>query len=85
MKKPETIDDYLSTLPIEVKAVLEQVRTTIAKAAPDAVEIISYAIPTFYHRGNLVHFAAFKSHIGFYATPTGHLANPCRGNSLLKL
>ncbi len=51
---------------------MEQVRATIKTAAPDAEETIAYAIPTFKLKGNLVHFAAFKNHIGFYATPTGH-------------
>lgn len=50
---------------------LESIRITIRKAAPDATEAISYAIPTFKLNGNLVHFAAFKNHIGFYPTPTG--------------
>lgn len=74
MKKPESIDDYILMQPTDVQEVLQQVRTTIAKAAPNAVEIISYAMPTFYQKGNLVHFAAFKKHIGFYAMPTGHEA-----------
>ncbi|MFN0032672.1 MAG: iron chaperone [Flavobacteriales bacterium] len=74
MTKPETIEDYIRMQPADVQEVLQQVRSTIAKAEPDAVEIISYAIPTFYLKGNLVHFAAFKSHIGFYATPAGHEA-----------
>ncbi|MCI0495078.1 DUF1801 domain-containing protein [candidate division KSB1 bacterium] len=51
--------------------ILEQIRTTIRKAAPDAEETINYQIPTFTLHGNLVHFAAFKKHIGFYPTPSG--------------
>ncbi|HEX6224031.1 MAG TPA: DUF1801 domain-containing protein, partial [Chryseolinea sp.] len=50
---------------------LQQVRKTIHLSAPEAEEAISYAIPTFKLNGNLVHFAAFKNHIGFYPAPTG--------------
>lgn len=70
--KPTSIDEYIAGFPKEVQQVLEQVRATIKTAAPDAEETIAYAIPTFKLKGNLVHFAAFKNHIGFYATPTGH-------------
>ncbi|MBC8032583.1 MAG: DUF1801 domain-containing protein [Chitinophagaceae bacterium] len=66
------IDAYIAGFPKDVQKVLEQVRSTIKRAAPDAEEAISYAIPTFKYHGNLVHFAAFKSHIGFYATPSGN-------------
>ena len=69
--KPNTIDEYIAGFPESVQLVLEQVRTTIQTAAPEAKETISYAIPTFTLNGNLVHFAAFKNHIGFYPTPTG--------------
>jgi uncharacterized protein YdhG (YjbR/CyaY superfamily) len=72
--KPATIDEYIASFPEEIQIVLEKVRQTIQKAAPDAKETISYGIPTFTLNGNLVHFAAFKNHIGFYATPTGHEA-----------
>ncbi len=75
MTKPNNIDEYIAGFPKEVQATLEQVRSTIKAAAPDATEAISYALPTFKLNGsNLVHFAAFKNHIGFYATPTGHEA-----------
>ena len=50
---------------------MEEIRATIKAAAPDAKEKISYQMPTFEMKGNLVHFAAFKNHIGFYPTPTG--------------
>lgn len=71
--KPAEIDEYIATFPKDVQKVLEQVRAAIKKAAPGAEQTISYAIPTFKLNGsNLVHFAAFKNHIGFYATPTGH-------------
>lgn len=73
--KPATIDDYIAGFPADTQEILQTVRSTIQKAAPEATETISYAIPTFSFNGkHLVHFAAFKSHIGFYATPTGHEA-----------
>jgi uncharacterized protein YdhG (YjbR/CyaY superfamily) len=62
----KTIDAYISTFPEEVQEILEKVRQTIQKAAPEATEAMSYQIPTFKLSGNLVHFAAFKNHIGFY-------------------
>jgi len=65
-------DDYIAGFPKEIQAMLEQIRATISKVAPKAEEAIKYAIPTFVLNGkNLVHFAAFKNHIGFYPTPTG--------------
>ena len=66
-----TIDEYIATFPAEVQAVLQKVRETIRAAAPEATEAISYQMPTFKLNGNLVHFAAFKSHIGFYPVPSG--------------
>lgn len=72
--KPENIDAYIAGFPEPVRKVLEQVRTTIRQAAPEAEEAIRYAIPTFQLQGDLVHFAAFKNHVGFYATPSGHEA-----------
>lgn len=68
---PETIDEYIAAFPPAVRAILEKMRLTIRKAAPEATERISYRIPTFYLNGNLVHFAAFKHHIGFYPTSSG--------------
>ena len=68
---PKSIDEYIAGFPQDVRAVLERVRTTIRKAAPSAEEKISYQIPTFTLKGNLVYFAAFKKHIGFYPVPTG--------------
>ncbi len=65
------IDTYISSFPDEVQIILEEIRTTIRQAAPDAVETIKYAMPTFVLNGNLVHFAAFKNHIGFYPVPSG--------------
>lgn len=70
-----TIDDYIITFPKEKQQLLDQLRATIRQAAPDAVESISYGMPTFKLMGRpLVYFAAYKNHIGFYATPTGHAA-----------
>lgn len=68
---PTTIDEYIAGYPPDVQAILQQIRQTIREAAPDAEEAISYQLPTFRLHGNLVHFGAFKSHLGFYPTPTG--------------
>jgi uncharacterized protein YdhG (YjbR/CyaY superfamily) len=68
---PKNIDDYIAGFPAEVQEILEKIRTTIRKAAPDAKETINYGIPTFTLNGNLVHFAGFRGHIGFYPTPSG--------------
>ncbi len=68
---PKTIDEYIAGYPPEVQKILQQIRKTIRKAAPDAEETIAYRMPTFTLKGNLVYFAAFKSHIGFYPIPTG--------------
>jgi len=68
---PNTIDKYIATFPEDVQAILKKIRVTIQKAAPDAEETINYGIPTFTLKGNLVHFAGFKNHIGFYPTPSG--------------
>jgi uncharacterized protein YdhG (YjbR/CyaY superfamily) len=66
-----TIDAYVKMFPPKTRKVLKQLRATIKAAAPDAKETINYAIPTFTLNGNLVHFAAFDTHIGFYPTPSG--------------
>ncbi|TKK71701.1 hypothetical protein FC093_01380 [Ilyomonas limi] len=71
---PGTIDAYIISFPENIQQMLEVMRMTIRKAAPDAVEIINYGIPTFYLKGNLVHFAAYKNHIGFYPSPSGIIA-----------
>ena len=67
----KTIDEHIASFPKEVQEILEKVRATIRKAAPQAEETINYGIPTFTLAGNLVHFAGFKNHIGFYPTPSG--------------
>jgi len=69
--KFDNIDDYIASFPHETQLILEKLRLTIRKAAPDAKETINYGIPTFTLKGNLVHFAAFKNHVGFYPTPSG--------------
>jgi len=66
-----TIDDYIAGFAKDVQVILEELRATIGKAAPEAEETINYQIPTFTVKGNLVHFAAYKGHIGFYPTPSG--------------
>jgi len=65
------IDSYVASFPKETQNLLEQVRSTIRKAAPQAEETINYGIPTFTLKGNLVHFAAYKNHIGFYPAASG--------------
>ena len=66
------IDSYIKTFPKEIQIILQNVRQSIIDAAPGAVEAISYQMPTFKLNGkNLVHFAAYKKHIGFYPTPSG--------------
>ena len=66
-----SIDEYIATFPDDIQKLLQQMRATIKAAAPDAKEKISYQMPTFDLKGNLVHFAAFKTHIGFDPTPSG--------------
>lgn len=65
-----TIDDYIGVFPPEVQASLEKIRCLVAEAAPKAKEAIKYGIPTFVLNGNLIHFAAYKTHIGLYPTPS---------------
>jgi len=65
------IDAYIETFPDNVKVLLKKVREVIKNSAPDASETIKYRMPTYYLFGNLVHFAAYKKHIGFYPTPSG--------------
>jgi len=67
----QSIDEYILKFPPDIQEILEMIRKVIKKAAPDAEEKISYQMPTFVLHGNLVHFAAFKNHIGLYPTPSG--------------
>jgi uncharacterized protein YdhG (YjbR/CyaY superfamily) len=71
MGKINSINDYIQSFPIEIQKKLIKLRALIQKAAPGAIEKMSYEIPTFYLNGNLVHFAAYKNHIGFYPTSSG--------------
>jgi uncharacterized protein YdhG (YjbR/CyaY superfamily) len=71
MKKAESIDQYISDHPENVQKKLNQIRGLISKHAPGAEECINYGIPTFKLNGNLVHFAAFKNHLGFYPGAAG--------------
>ena len=68
---PKNIDEYIAGFPADIQIILGELRMAIKKAAPVAAETISYRMPTFVLNGNLVHFAAFKNHIGFYPTPSG--------------
>jgi len=76
MPRPKftTMDEYIASFPKDVQAILENMRRVIREAAPQAEEAISYGIPTFKLNGNLVHFAAFKNHIGFFPTPSAIVA-----------
>ncbi|MBW0177964.1 DUF1801 domain-containing protein [Sediminibacterium sp.] len=73
MKVYENIDAYIADFPADKQKLLKQMRTVIQKAAPKAVEKISYGMPCFFQEGNLVYFAAMKNHIGFYPTSSGVL------------
>jgi uncharacterized protein YdhG (YjbR/CyaY superfamily) len=70
-KQIASIDEYIAAFPPEIQAKLEEMRAIVKAAAPKATEKISYQMPTFFLEGNLVHFAAFKQHIGFYPVPSG--------------
>ena len=71
MKPAKNVDDYIKNFPPEIQKQLKQMRSIVNEAAPDATEKISYAMPTLFMNGNLVHYAAYKNHIGFYPTPSG--------------
>ncbi len=68
---PRTIDEYIAGFPGEVQEILQKIRAAIHAAAPEAKEAIKYRMPTFVLNGNLVFFAAYKNHIGFYPVPVG--------------
>ncbi len=73
--RPESVDAYIESFPDEAQKAMIEVRATIRAAAPDAEEMIAYQMPAYKYKGKpLVYFGAFKNHIGFYATPTGHEA-----------
>lgn len=71
MTNPKNIDDYIESFPEEIRNLLDQMRTTITKAAPNAEELISYGMPAFKLNGMLVWFAAHTKHIGFYPRGSG--------------
>ena len=68
-----SIDQYIATFPAETQKTLQKIRATIHAAAPQAVEKISYQMPTFYLKGNLAHFAAFRDHYSFFPGSTEKL------------
>lgn len=72
--EPSDIDEYIAAFPNDLQEILKKIRKTIRRAAPEADETIKYQMPTFTLNGNLVHFAAFKKHIGFYPVPRGNEA-----------
>ncbi|NPV41119.1 MAG: hypothetical protein HPY72_07245 [Anaerolineae bacterium] len=71
LKTCMTIDEYIAGFPEDVQVILKQMRAVIRTAAPDAEEKINYGIPTFFTTENLVHFAGYKHHVGFYPSPSG--------------
>lgn len=71
MNKYKTIDEYISSFPMTTQIILKDIRKAIKEIVPEATEAISYGMPTFKLNGNLIHFAAYKHHIGFYPTPSG--------------
>lgn len=71
---PTTIDEYIAACAAEVRPILQKIRQTIGAAAPDAKETISYRMPTFTLEGVLVHFGAFKNHVGLYPPVRGDAA-----------
>jgi uncharacterized protein YdhG (YjbR/CyaY superfamily) len=81
MEQYTSVDEYLAAMPTATRAKLQQLRGTIRREAPDAVEKISYGIPTFTLHGNLVHFAGYEHHIGFYpgAAAIDHFADRLEG------
>lgn len=74
MEAVHTVEEYIGQFPPEIREVLEEIRRTVRQAAPGAAEIISYGIPTYSLEGALVHFAAFKRHVGLYPGPSGTYA-----------
>lgn len=69
--KMTTVDEYILQFPVKVQAILQTLRKLVKDISPEAEEKMSYQMPTYYLKGNLVHFAAYKNHIGFYPTPAG--------------
>jgi len=69
-----TVDEYIKAFPQDIRKILEKVRAVIRSTAPAAVEKISYLMPTYWLNGNLVYFAGYKKHIGFYPAPSAIIA-----------
>ncbi len=78
---PKTVDEYLAVQPEDLRPLLNQVRDTIRAALPEAEERISWRMPTYWQQRNIIHFAAFKKHIGIYPGPEAmvHFAGPLAG------
>lgn len=74
MQKAIDIDEYISLFTSEIQCILKEIRRVIKEQAPEAVEAIKYGMPTFVLKGNLIHFAAYKNHIGLYPSPSGIVA-----------
>ena len=73
-KKPANIDEYIADFPEETQKILKKIRTIIKTTTPEAEESLAYGMPAYKTDGKpLVYFAGYKNHIGFYATPNGHL------------
>lgn len=70
-KSPTTVEKYIQEFPKEVQEIMQKIRAIVKEEAPEVQEKISYGMPTFSYKGVLVHFAAYKNHIGFYPTPSG--------------
>jgi len=70
----DSVDEYIKQYPLDIQLILNQIRSTIRKAAPKAIERISYQMPTYSQNGNLVYFAAHKHHIGLYPTAKAIIA-----------
>ena len=71
-EKPASIDEYIAAQPEDIKPILNKIRQTIRKAAPKAIEKISWGMPTFWQNKNIIHFAVFKKHIGIYPGNISH-------------
>lgn len=67
--KPQNIDEYISAFPADIQALLQSIRATVRKAAPEAEEDMRYGMPTFRWHGNVLYFAAYRNHIGVYPAP----------------
>lgn len=71
---PESVDAYISSLPPDVQAILQRIRSIVHKVAPQAQEAIGYGMPAFRLHGILLYFAAFRHHVGLYPPVSGDAA-----------